>query len=228
MPIPAAVGAAATYGPAVISLLKGLFGGKSPQEKAIEKIQQVADKGLDPHILQRALAILNARNQAEQSDVLSRMAAGGIDPSSGLAQEAVGATRRSLGARTGEAQALFNTESERAKMAANQQLAGLPVDNSTGDLLGSLLQAVQASARPKKFDFDQLDEKLNPPAAPAQPAANANIGVQLPRVQDLLRPRQGASGVGLRLPGTGSGPLSRPALAGRNSLLARTPYYRYQ
>lgn len=228
MPIPALALGALKYGPAVVSLLKGLTGGKSPQEKAIEKIQQVADNGLDPKILERVLAILNARNQTEQSGVLSRLAAGGIDPSSGLAQEAVGATRRSLGARTGEAQSLFNAESERAKMAANQQLAGLPVDNSTGDLLGSLLQAVQASAQ-KKFDFDQLDQKLNPPAAaPAQPAANPNIGVQIPGVQDLLRPRRGTSGVGMRLPGTGSGPLSRPAIAGRNSLLARTPYYRYQ
>lgn len=230
MPIPAGVQLAAMVAPSVISLARSLFGGKSRQDKALDKIEKISNEGLDPKILQRALAILNARNQTEQSGVLSRLAAGGIDPSSGLAQEAVGATRRGLGARMGEAQSLFNQQSEAAKMAATQQLAGLPADNSTGDLLGSLLGAVQAGVQ-RKMDFDRLDKILNPQqavAAPATPAPSPRMGVQLPRVEDMLRPRQGVSGVGMRLPGTGSGPLSRPALAGRNSLLARTPYYRYQ
>lgn len=164
MPIPQGVMLAAQLAPSAISLIRSLFGGKSPQEKAIERLQQISERGLDPAILQRALGILNTRNQAEQSGTLSRLAAGGIDPSSGLAQEAVGATRRSLGARQGEAQALFNQKSEAAKMAATQQLVGLPVDNSTGDLLGSMLQALQtygASRQKKDLSFDNLETMLN-------------------------------------------------------------------
>jgi hypothetical protein len=160
---------AAQLAPSAISLIRGLFGGKSPQEKAIERLQQISERGLDPKLLERALGILNVRNEREQRDTLSRLMAGGIDPSSGLAQEAVGATRRSLGARQGEAQALFNQQSEAAKMAATQQLAGLPVDNSTGDLLGSILQGVQAyagSRKPEGMTFDELSTILKKESLP--------------------------------------------------------------
>lgn len=204
MPIPAGVMLAAQLAPSAISLIKGLFSGKSPQEKAIERLEKVAQQGLDPAILQRALAVLNARNQAEQSGVLSRLASGGIDPSSGLAQEAVGATRRGLGARQGEAQSLFNQQSEAAKLAANQQLLGLPADQSISDLLGSGLQALQAyGQRNQGLTFDDL-KKLMPQTMPevrtelstaprgsmlnqmrplelsAMPNASPNIGMKLP------------------------------------------------
>lgn len=138
-----------TIGLTGYSLLKGLFGKKSPEEKARERLAKISERGLDPELLNRALGILNARNQAEQSGALSRLAAGGIDPSSGLAQEAAGAIRRGLGARQGEAQALFNERSEAAKLAATQQLAGMPADNSLGDLISSSLIALQASRNPK-------------------------------------------------------------------------------
>ena len=176
MPIPAGVILGAQLAPSAISVIKGLLGGKSPQEKAIERFQKLSEQGLDPAILQRALAILNARNQAEQSGVLSRLAAGGIDPSSGLAQEAVGATRRGLGARQGEAQALFNQQSEAAKLAANQQLLGLPADNSLGDLLGSGLQALQAYGQ-RKQDQDFLQSLFNTSQGAA---ALPEIRTQLP------------------------------------------------
>jgi hypothetical protein len=171
MALPAGVALAAKYGPAAYGIISGLLKGKSKQQKAQEaamaRLQNIAEHGLDPSILNRAVAILNARNQGEQSGVLSRLSAGGIDPSSGLAQEAVGATRRSLGARQGEAQSLFNEQSEAAKLRANEQLAGMPVpeDTSTGDLIGSLLTNLEARG--------VFDKK----AAPEQ---SDSVGVQLP------------------------------------------------
>lgn len=172
MALPAAIGIAAKYGPAAYGILKGLLGGKSPQQKAQERLQRIAERGLDPSVLSRAIAILNARNQAEQGGVLSRLAAGGIDPSSGLAQEAVGATRRSLGARQGEAQTLFNEQSQAAQMRANEQLAGMPEDTSTGDLIGSLLSNLEAQGvfdKKKVPDYGELQNRLQVKDLPTAP-----------------------------------------------------------
>lgn len=198
---------AAQLAPSAISLIKGLFGGKSPQEKAIERLEKVAQQGLDPAILQRALAVLNARNQAEQSGVLSRLASGGIDPSSGLAQEAVGATRRGLGARQGEAQSLFNQQSEAAKLAANQQLLGLPADQSVGDLLGSGLQALQAYGQRNQgnqgLTFDDL-KKLMPQAMPdvrtELPSAPRGSMLSQVRPLELSTMPNASSNIGMKLP----------------------------
>lgn len=207
---PGVVLAAAHLVPTAISLLKGFFGGKSPQERAIEKLQEISERGLDPRILERALAVLNARNQMEQSGMLARLAAGGITPSSGLAQEAVGATRRGLGARTGEAASLFNAMSEQAKMQAMQQLAGMPADTSLGDLLGSALQALQAYNQGRQIDDlrkaltntlpnsqstttidlqtqprGSLFKQLKPLELTVEPASSPNIGMKLPTQRSL-------------------------------------------
>ncbi len=178
MPIPALAASAIRYGPAAYGILKGLFGGKSPQQKAQERLQKIAEQGLDPAILQRAIAILNVRNQGEQSGVLSRLSAGGIDPSSGLAQEAVGATRRSLGARQGEAQSLFNTQSEEAMMRANEQLAGMPEDTSTGDLVASLLSNLDARG---------VFDKKNPSVLEQSSSIGMQLPDQLPEYSDISR-----------------------------------------
>lgn len=198
MPIPAGVVLAAKYGPAAYGILKGLFGGKSPQKKAQERLEKIAREGIDPGILQRQLKILNARQGGESSDILQRLAGGNIAPSSGLAQEFVGASKRSIGGRQAEAQALFDEYNQRAKMQANQQLAGMPEDQSTGDLLGSVLSELQAQygggGSKKAMDFDNLDQMLSP----QQPAAQSNIGIRLPSVQQTLNP-QPRVGTGLQL-----------------------------
>ncbi len=143
MPLPAIALASLKYGPAAYGLIRGLLGGKSKQQKAQEaamkRLQGIAEKGLDPSILNRAIQILNARQRGEESGIQSRLAAQGVG--GGLLEEALGSSRRGLGARTGEASALFNEQSQEAQMRANEQLAGLnvPEDTTTGDLLGSLL-----------------------------------------------------------------------------------------
>src|SRR3990172_2502928 len=103
------VGAILQYAPAAIGLAQKLFGKKSPEQKAreesIKRLRRIAEQGLDPTVLNRAFQTINARGQNEETGVLSRLSAGGIDSSSGLAQEAAGAVRRSLGSRRGGARA---------------------------------------------------------------------------------------------------------------------------
>ena len=144
MALPMLAMAALKYGPAVIGTLQGLFKGKSKEEKAREaalgRISKIAESGLDRGVLDRAIGIINSRIGNEQQGTLARLASGGLDPSSGLAQEAVGAVRRSRGAREGEARSLFDEQSQRAQMEANQYLAGLPVqqDDSLSQSLSSI------------------------------------------------------------------------------------------
>lgn len=133
------------------SLLKSLFGKKSAEEKAQEaakkRLAQIAERGLDPAMLNRALAIQNAQRETDKSGLLSRLAAQGVG--GGLAEEALGALQRRRALDEGNVRGVFNERSEAAKLAATQQLAGAAPDNSLSELLSASLNALQASRRPK-------------------------------------------------------------------------------
>ena len=142
------------------SLLKGLLGKKSKEEKAQEeakkRLAQIAERGLDPAILDRALAIQNAQRETDKSGLLSRLAAQGVG--GGLAEEALGALQRRRALDEGSTRGLFDERSEAAKLAATQQLAGAAPDNSLSELLASSLNALNASRRPKVDDANTLTE----------------------------------------------------------------------
>lgn len=140
MALPALAAAGLKYGPAAIGVLKGLFGGKSAAQKRLERMAKL---GYDPEELQRNLALLNERIAGEKTGALSRLRAGNIDPSSGLAQEVLGSINRSRGLRSAEAKAAASASGQRAT-----ELLGAREDDSTGDLLGSLLASLSQ-------DFEQ-------------------------------------------------------------------------
>lgn len=182
MAIPAFV----SYIPAALSALKSLFGGDSPQEKARKRLEELAKRGLDPKLLRQALAIQAAREQQEQSGILSRMRAGNIDPSSGLAQEAIGASKRGLAARQGEARAVFDEQSEAAKQRANEILAGMPEDDTFAQVMGSATELLDELAR----------KPTSAGSATANAAGGARVtaalpGVQPPQMFDAPQQRQG-------------------------------------
>lgn len=134
MALPALALAGLKYGPAAIGVLKGLFGGKSAAQKRLERMAKL---GYDPEELQRNIGLLNQRIAGEKTNALSRLRAGNIDPSSGLAQEVLGSITRSQGMRSGEARAAASASGQRAT-----ELLGMREDDSTGDLLGSLLASL--------------------------------------------------------------------------------------
>lgn len=136
MALPALAAAGLKYGPAAIGVLKGLFGGKSGAQKRLERM---AALGYDPEELQRNIGLLNERIAGEKTGALSRLRAGNIDPSSGLAQEVLGSINRSRGLRSAEAKAAASASGQRAT-----ELLGARGDDSTGDLLGSLLASLSS------------------------------------------------------------------------------------
>lgn len=170
MALPALAAAGLKYGPAALGVLKGLFGGKSPAQKRLENIAKL---GYDPDELQRNLGLLNQRIAGEKTGALSRLRAGNIDPSSGLAQEVLGSISRSQGMRAGAAKAGASEAGQRAT-----ELFGAREDDSTGDLLGSLLASLSQ-------DFEQgglFNRGKNPGAAvPFIPKARTDVG--LPRIR---------------------------------------------
>lgn len=79
--------------------------------------------------LENALAILRKRTDNEVSGTIGRLQAGGIDPRSGLAAETAGAVRSRAALDASQAEAIF----------ANQRPLEEPEDESTADLLSSLV-----------------------------------------------------------------------------------------
>lgn len=128
---------AATLVSGGIGLADKIFGGGA-QKRARKRLEEQAERGLDPKILQRALSILRKRTANDVSGTIGRLQAGGIDPRSGLATETAGAVRNRAGAEAGELSSLFEFESARAQDAANRALAGQE-DESTSDLIQSLV-----------------------------------------------------------------------------------------
>lgn len=196
MAIPAAAAYAIQYAPAVYSLLSGLFRGKSPQEKAVEKLEKQAREGLDDNLLNEILAQIGARRESDTSRALRRLAAGNISPSSGLAQEVAGATRRGFAGQLEDARTKFMTADQAAKDRANQALLSLPQDNSTGDIVAALMSSL-ASELSRKGNKLSL-ASFEPGASQVQPGAS-NIGMRLPAWQDTISPPQ-SQGVGMRNP----------------------------
>ncbi len=88
-------------------------------------------RGLDPKILQNALAVMRKRSENEVSGTLGRLQAGGIDPRSGLAAETAGAVRNRASSDVGTLSAEFDREAERVLSGQN--------DESTADLISSLV-----------------------------------------------------------------------------------------
>lgn len=144
---PIAVGSLILSGAKVLS---SLFGGDSPRDKAIKELERIMKQGLDPRILQRLIRTIAAREQQAQSGILARARAGNLDPSSGLVQEMIGASRRGAAAQEGDLREAFNDESERVKRAAASQLAGMPADTSTGDLIGSTIELLDTYLNSRK------------------------------------------------------------------------------
>lgn len=120
-----------------IGLADKIFGGGA-EKRARKRLEQQAERGLDPKVLQHALSILRKRTANDVSGTLGRLQAGGIDPRSGLATETAGAVRNRAGAEAGELSSLFEFESAKAQDAANRALAG-GQDESTSDLISSLV-----------------------------------------------------------------------------------------
>jgi len=195
MALPALAAAGLKYGPAAIGVLKGLFGGKSAAQKRLERIAKL---GYDPDELQRNLTLLNRRVADERTGALSRLRAGNIDPSSGLAQEVLGSISRSQGMRAGAAKAGASEAGQRAT-----ELLGAREDDSTGDLLGSLLASLSQ-------DFEQGGLFNKGGSKSAIPSVRTDVGLptikQNPLIEGnplwygTLKKRRNVSDYGLGLP----------------------------
>lgn len=165
-----------------VGLADKLFS-SNPRDEALTALENQANRGLDPRILRRALKTLRARTRNDVSGALGRLRAGGIDPRSGLAQETAQSIRNAAGEEGGGLREYFDLESERARTSANQALAGLPEDESTADLISSLVmnlgtakygQGKGAAAQqpislldPSKIKMRGLD-RLNPRPLPTR------------------------------------------------------------
>jgi len=97
MPVP--LGLAIPAAVSVASSLAGsLFGGDDPSEKAQKLLLKFGKEGLPPELLsqiiQQALASINQGVAIQQRGTASRLAAGGINASSGLAESQLGKASR--------------------------------------------------------------------------------------------------------------------------------------
>jgi len=169
--LPLAVSAGLKYGLPALGVLKGLFGGKSPAQKRLERIAKL---GYDPEEYQRALTQLNQRIGGEKQSVLSRLRAGNVDPSSGIGQELLGSVNRSYGMRAAEAKSAASESGQRAT-----ELLGTRDDESTGDLLGSLLASLAS-------DFEEGGLFDRGKKQPKIPAVRTDAGLPKIRTSPLL------------------------------------------
>ncbi len=174
-------------------VVDNFMSGSSPRDKALKQLQLIMKKGLDPTILRRLMQAMSAREAQAQSGVLARARAGNLDPSSGLVQEMLGASRRNAASREGELRQIFDDESERVKRAAMAQLANLPEDTSGGDLLGSSIALLDTVLKRKRTQDEpegwqqQSGQSvgLSEPEAKVHGPVRSDVGMKMYRPSDF-------------------------------------------
>lgn len=110
------------------SLLGSLFGGESEAEKAQKMLLKFAKSGLPPDLKQQiigdALAAIERDIRSQESSIGARLAAGGIDTTSGLAQSQFGKARRAGMTARGKAVGNINMQEFQQRMDALKSVVG--------------------------------------------------------------------------------------------------------
>lgn len=126
MPIdPLTIGAGLSLGS---GLLGSLFGGDDPSEQAQKLLLKFGKEGLPPELLsqiiQQALASINQGVAIQKRGTASRLAAGGINASSGLAESQLGKASRAGLQQRGQAIGNIRLNEFGQRINALQSVAG--------------------------------------------------------------------------------------------------------
>jgi len=165
MAIPAAVALGLKYGPALYSVGRSLFAGKSRRQKNLERLEDIASGKLPPGVLDRIAGVEQNRIRGLQGETASRLRRSGVRPGSPIFEEHMAALRRSEGGLVGQQTAAMREQA----LGAIGTLAGQAPDRSTGELIGELLPSLAD-------DLGRLGGKTGAPEP-----QSSNIGVKLPQ-----------------------------------------------
>lgn len=188
MALPAIVSLGLKYGPALYSVGRSLFGGKSARQRNLERLEGIASGRLPPGVLDRISGVERNRIRGLQGETASRLRRAGIRPGSPIFEEHMAALQRSEGGLIGQQTAAMREQA----LGAINTLAGQAPDRSTADLIGELLPSLAD-------DLGRLGSKSNAdiPAAPAARTDFSSVprrggaASTLPTTLDYLKPKGG-------------------------------------